>query len=1227
MRHDIPAKVRRLLGAVGWCFLYVWLCSRSMAATSLEQEIEARLGKPFAHLVWTERWATFAEASRVAARLGCTIGQYDALVKQHPWMLQGPPALLLDQSEYSRAAAFGGAVEYRVSIDDFVADDLGAVPACQTRVELVANGESLRLSFQCSEPLIAQLAAETAEPEDAFERMVFEGDSLGLKTAAAELGIKELIRRAAAVPPRERSVFEDDCVFVRLTPLKPGENLSREFRVRDQRDAAELFSQLGPAGQGELALKGTYYTIAVNAAGVVHRSFYEPWEGGRFWGCWRPHVKVDCRRTTGQWRVDLTVPLDHLEPLMSRGAVWGLDVFRHRPARAGNPEQLARTRRTILLRFEGDGREVERRLCASGIDEASISKWTPTWAREADPRPEATVALWDREPGDGAWPTPHEWRQAAPLRRLCDGRTGQAMARRTEVRLLEGREDLFVRFDCDRVDARPLRVVTREEEQAAFPSGDRHVNWLDRRESFGGPDWGDHVEIQLAPGLGGSDPFHNGYYLILVNSRGDVLARYFDPCGAYSVDVAPWQPKAHTSVDVRHERWTVQIAIPFAVMFGLESAGRTWFANFLAHCGGTTAAWAPMFGSTREPGSFGRLLFERERRGGAGPGVPRLWPGVPSDAASPPAKYDRSRDRLLGVALAGPKVVAVGARGTVWQSPPAGAEGFRRGSPPMSSSPASRAPDAWQSSDSGVRYDLQAVQFVDADHGWAVGGWSRDPQVAICGGMGVILATDDGGRTWQPRWRDQGPWLYGLSWVSDKIGYVCGGYGTVLKTTDGGRTWQGPLPTGTNAWLYDVHFVDERQGWAVGNEETILHTDDGGRSWQRQTADSFRRSFDLREQLCAVHFVDSTHGWAAGERGTVLRTTDGANWKRLALGIAEELVDLLEPCDVYFADRSAGWIVGRMGSAVLRTEDGGASWALARTGFRGGLSAVTAADRNHVWAVGERGTRLESIDGGRTWQVIGPADRPSWALVTPHDHHLKNWAGVIAATADQVDWVTVRPGRGAFYFEPYLDYYRQRWLAGTEAVGAVIIREWHDLLNSRRREPQFIHHAYQLYGGPKPLTRRLTALFRLVQPEVVFTEWPVFAEGYWSWETGLDARCARDAYFAAGDAGQFPELEELGLKPWQPAELYSQADWWNTVFGVAPGTHLLVPSGGDSDRLGDRLRATARSAGCWEGLMDRARPTPNGGLRRRPVHLVHRAQKGKGLSRPQLDLKVESPPP
>ena len=104
--------------------------------------------------------------------------------------------------------------------------------------------------------------------------------------------------------------------------------------------------------------------------------------------------------------------------------------------------------------------------------------------------PDGVVSL-DAELDGGAWPMDAQWHKAARLAPLRDHRSGQISDVKTEVRLLQTREELLVRFDCQEPDQRPLRVVTREEEIASRGADNRGVNWLDRRESFGPPDWGE----------------------------------------------------------------------------------------------------------------------------------------------------------------------------------------------------------------------------------------------------------------------------------------------------------------------------------------------------------------------------------------------------------------------------------------------------------------------------------------------------------------------------------------------------------------------------------------------------------------------------------------------------------------------------------------------------------------------------------------------------------------
>ncbi|RMH31265.1 MAG: hypothetical protein D6690_16970 [Nitrospirae bacterium] len=72
--------------------------------------------------------------------------------------------------------------------------------------------------------------------------------------------------------------------------------------------------------------------------------------------------------------------------------------------------------------------------------------------------------------------------------------------------------------------------------------------------------------------------------------------------------------------------------------------------------------------------------------------------------------------------------------------------------------------------------------------------------------------------------------LFSVTFVSPRQGWAVGDEGTILATTDGGATWQAQR-SGTKAWLSSVAFVSPCQGWAAGENGTILTTADGGATW------------------------------------------------------------------------------------------------------------------------------------------------------------------------------------------------------------------------------------------------------------------------------------------------------------------------------------------------------------------------------------------------------------
>ncbi|HEY1601070.1 MAG TPA: YCF48-related protein [Pirellulales bacterium] len=143
----------------------------------------------------------------------------------------------------------------------------------------------------------------------------------------------------------------------------------------------------------------------------------------------------------------------------------------------------------------------------------------------------------------------------------------------------------------------------------------------------------------------------------------------------------------------------------------------------------------------------------------------------------------------------------------------------------------------WQQSEYGVR-EPRAIHLTSPQDGWLVGDG------------GLLLATQDGGRSWQPplqQPRNTEPFDWRAVTAHGSYLWIAGSPGTlVLHSADSGATWE-TLPTGQCLPINSLTFVDADHGWAVGALGTILVTSDGGNSWQKQ------RGARQRAALLAVY--------------------------------------------------------------------------------------------------------------------------------------------------------------------------------------------------------------------------------------------------------------------------------------------------------------------------------------------------------------------------------------
>ncbi|HVX11417.1 MAG TPA: YCF48-related protein [Pirellulales bacterium] len=110
--------------------------------------------------------------------------------------------------------------------------------------------------------------------------------------------------------------------------------------------------------------------------------------------------------------------------------------------------------------------------------------------------------------------------------------------------------------------------------------------------------------------------------------------------------------------------------------------------------------------------------------------------------------------------------------------------------------------------DAGVSWQLPTGDpspLVGSDYDWHALE-VRGPRVWIAGSPGTrVLFSDDAGKNWQAFDTGQKLPLYGLAFADNLHGWAVGAFGAILATSDGGRTWQRQRSGGTRAALLALY--------------------------------------------------------------------------------------------------------------------------------------------------------------------------------------------------------------------------------------------------------------------------------------------------------------------------------------------------------------------------------------------------------------------------------------
>lgn len=234
-------------------------------------------------------------------------------------------------------------------------------------------------------------------------------------------------------------------------------------------------------------------------------------------------------------------------------------------------------------------------------------------------------------------------------------------------------------------------------------------------------------------------------------------------------------------------------------------------------------------------------------------------------------------------------------------------------------------------------------------------------RLVAVGERGIIVLSDDGGKTWRQATVPASVTLAAVQFPTPRKGWAVGHYGIILHSDDGGETWTRQLDgvqaaqlvlrdaqagQGGEAYLAEaqrlvadgpdkpflaLHFSDENSGIVVGAYNLAFRTRDAGKTW---TVLSGRLDNPKANHLYAVH-AEGTAICIAGEQGLLLRSTDaGQRFERVSLPYQGS----------FFAMARAGTdiVVAGLGGNAFRSGDNGASWQKLAVPVPASITAVRA---------------------------------------------------------------------------------------------------------------------------------------------------------------------------------------------------------------------------------------------------------------------------------------------
>ena len=322
----------------------------------------------------------------------------------------------------------------------------------------------------------------------------------------------------------------------------------------------------------------------------------------------------------------------------------------------------------------------------------------------------------------------------------------------------------------------------------------------------------------------------------------------------------------------------------------------------------------------------------------------------------PAMKTDKAPNSLLtDVSRAGDRLVAVGVNGHIIYSDNDGIK--------------------WIQAEVPVRVNLTAVTFVTALKGWA------------SGHSGVVLQTEDGGKTWKKQLDGAIASKTILASAKQRVARL---KVAVAAAEDDAREdlsyqletaeWlledaQRDVAVGPAKPIMDLWFKNDQEGFAVGAYGYFLHTSDGGNTWE-DYAPRIENPDSLH--LYAVNCMNGNVVFVVGEEGSIFRSKDGGvTWEKLDSPYSGGFFG------VFGTDEAGQVCVFGLKGNIFYSEDFGDNWEKVATNSGASLfNGLILKDKRRVF-VGQGGTVLVCEENFKACRVVPRKDRKILSAAVP----------------------------------------------------------------------------------------------------------------------------------------------------------------------------------------------------------------------------------------------------